>query len=92
MMKGKIGLIEVLAVFLFAASILLIVGHKYMPCVLMDGSICEEKHVVDCGRYAVVEVSPLYWWSSAVTQALTGITICASIVLRFVSKQKESNQ
>jgi hypothetical protein len=88
MMRGKIKPVELVAAFLFAVSILLIVGHKYMPCVLMDGSISDGKHLVDCGRYGMVEVSPFYWWSSAVLQTLAAITICASIIMRILKKRK----
>ena len=91
-MKDRIRPVELIATFFFAVSILLIVGHEHMPCVLTNGSMSEGKYLVDCGRYGTVEVSPVYWWCSAVVQALAAISVCTAIIIRVMNKRRESSE
>ncbi|MCC5851173.1 MAG: hypothetical protein JJU29_24035 [Verrucomicrobia bacterium] len=90
-MKEEINPIGMAAAFLCALSMMLILGYKYMPVVLLDGKISEGKYLVEGGRYGIYQVSPIYWWSSMIIQASATILIIILFIQQIAKKRKASD-
>ena len=84
--------LRLLAAFFVSLSLLLIVGHKYSPFVLLDGQIREGRYLVDCGRYGVIAVSGLYWWSSMIIQLTALVLILSALGASYLVQKNDVEQ